>query len=143
MKIDGEHLRVEDVIRVARYGERVEIDERVMEKVEKARENIEKILKEGKPIYGVNTGFGELANIRIEEERIKELQENLIRSHSCGTGEALKEEVVRAIMLLRLNSLARGMSGVRYDVLEKSAEALNKRFYPYVPSQGSVGASGD
>ena len=143
MKIDGEHLRVEDVIRVARYGERVEIDERVMEKVEKARENIEKILKEGKPIYGVNTGFGELANIRIEEEKIKELQENLIRSHSCGTGEALKEEVVRAIMLLRLNSLARGMSGVRYDVLEKIAEALNKRFYPYVPSQGSVGASGD
>ncbi len=143
MKIDGEHLRVEDVIRVARYGERVEIDERVMEKVEKARENIEKILKEGKPIYGVNTGFGELANIRIEEERIKELQENLIRSHSCGTGEALKEEVVRAIMLLRLNSLARGMSGVRYDGLEKIAEALNKRFYPYVPSQGSVGASGD
>jgi len=143
MKIDGEHLRVEDVIRVARYGERVELGEEIKQRVEKARNSIEKILKEGKPIYGVNTGFGELANIRIEDEKIKELQENLIRSHSCGTGEALKEEEVRAIMFLRLNSLAKGMSGVRYELLEKIAEALNKKFYPYVPSQGSVGASGD
>ncbi len=143
MRVDGENLRVEDVIKVARYGERVEIDEGVRERVEKSRNIVEKILREKKPIYGVNTGFGELANIRIENDRVKELQENLIRSHSCGTGEALNEEVVRAIMLLRLNSLAKGFSGVRYELMEKIAEALNKKFYPYVPSQGSVGASGD
>ena len=143
MIVDGEHLSIEDVVKVARYGEKVEIAQNVRQKVEKSRAVVEKIIAEGKPVYGVNTGFGELANVRISNEKINELQENLIRSHSCGVGEVLPEEVTRAIMLLRLNSLAKGFSGVRYEVLEKIAEALNKGFYPLVPSQGSVGASGD
>ena len=143
MLVDGEHLSIEDVVNVARYGERVEIAEGVKEKVEKARKAIEKILAEDKPIYGVNTGFGELANVKISNDKIKELQKNLIRSHACGAGEPLEEEIVRAMILLRLNSLAKGYSGVRYEVLERLAEALNKKFYPFVPSQGSVGASGD
>ena len=143
MIVDGESLSIEDVVRVARGNEKVEISNEIKERVKKAREEIEKILQQEKPIYGVNTGFGELANVRISNEKIEELQENLIRSHACGVGEALSKEVVRAIILLRLNSLAKGYSGVRYELLEKLAEALNKNFYPFVPSQGSVGASGD
>ncbi len=142
MKIDGQ-LNIEDVIRVARYGEEVEIGEDILKKVRIARKSIEKILTEEKPIYGVNTGFGELAKVKIGNDEIKKLQYNLIRSHSCGVGEPLPEEIVRAMMLLRLNSLLKGFSGVREDVIKKLAEALNKNFYPFVPSQGSVGASGD
>ncbi len=143
MQIDGENLTIEGIIKVARGNEKVEIDKKIVTKIKKSRETIEKILREGKPIYGVNTGFGELANVRINNDKIEKLQENLIRSHACGTGEALPEDVVRAMVLLRLNSLAKGFSGVRYELLEKLAEVLNKNFYPYVPSQGSVGASGD
>ncbi len=141
--LDGENLSMEDVIKVARFGESVEIDEKAMEKVKKARNAIEKLLEEEKPIYGVNTGFGELAKVRIEKSEIKKLQYNLIRSHACGVGEALPEEITRAMMLLRLNSLLKGYSGVRQEVVEKLKDALNKKFYPFVPSQGSVGASGD
>ncbi len=143
MIVDGESLSIEDVVNVARKHEEVKIGAGVKEKVEKTRKTIERILEERKPIYGVNTGFGELANVKISNDKIEELQENLIRSHACGVGEALEEEVVRAIILLRLNSLAKGFSGIRYEILERLAEVLNKRFYPYVPSQGSVGASGD
>ena len=143
MIVDGENLSIEDVVKVARYGEKVEIGEGVKERVERSRRVIEDILNREKPIYGVNTGIGELANVKISREKINELQKNFIRSHSCGVGEALPEEITRAMMLLRLNSLAKGYSGVRYEVLEKLAEALNKGFYPFVPSQGSVGASGD
>ena len=143
MLVDGEHLSIEDVVNVARYGEKVEIATGIREKIDKTRKAIEKILAEDKPIYGVNTGFGELANVKISNNKIKELQKNLIRSHACGVGEPLEEEIVRAMILLRLNSLAKGYSGVRYEVLDRLAEALNKKFYPFVPSQGSVGASGD
>lgn len=143
MIVDGKNLSIDEVIRVAREYENVEIDEKVKDKVKKSREVIEKIIEKGKPIYGVNTGFGELANVRIDEDKIEELQKNLIRSHSCGVGEALNEEITRTMILLRLNSLAKGYSGVRYEILESLKEALNKKFYPFIPSQGSVGASGD
>lgn len=141
--IRGDDLKIEEVVRVARKKEKVEIDGKVKKRVEEARKFVEKILKEDKPVYGINTGFGELANVRIGNNKIEELQENLIRSHACGVGEALDEEIVRAMLLLRLNSLAKGYSGIRYELLEKLKEALNKGFYPYVPMQGSVGASGD
>ena len=141
--LDGESLGIKDVIKVARYGEIVEIDENALKKVKKSRKTIEEMLQKEKPIYGVNTGFGELAKVKIEKNEIKKLQYNLIRSHACGVGEALPEEVVRAMLLLRLNSLLKGYSGVRGEIAEKLCEALNKKFYPFVPSQGSVGASGD
>ena len=143
MIIDGHNLKISDVIDVARNRRRVEISKEAIEKIKKSRGIIEEIIREGKPVYGVNTGIGELENVRISRNEIKKLQENLIRSHACGVGEALEEEIVRGIMLLRLNSLAKGYSGVRCEVIEKIAEALNKDFYPFVPSQGSVGASGD
>ncbi len=141
--LNGENLKIEDVIKVARYGEIVEIEENALKRVKKSREMIEEMLQREKPIYGVNTGFGELAKVKIERNEIKKLQYNLIRSHACGVGAALPEEVVRAMMLLRLNSLLKGYSGVRGEIVEKLGEALNKKFYPFVPSQGSVGASGD
>ncbi|MEM2934961.1 MAG: histidine ammonia-lyase [Candidatus Thermoplasmatota archaeon] len=141
--IDGKNVSIEDVINVARKKYKVEISKEVRKKIEKGRKNLLNIISKNKAIYGINTGFGELENIKISKEKIKELQKNLIRSHSCGTGEVLDEEIVRAIIFLRLVSLAKGYSGVRYEIVEKLAEMLNKNFYPYIPSQGSVGASGD
>lgn len=143
MIINGNNLKIEDVVGVARYGEKIKIDKRAMERVKKSRKAIERIIEEGKPIYGVNTGFGELSKVKINKNQIKKLQYNLIRSHACGVGDALSKDIVRAMMLLRLNSLLKGFSGVREIIIDTIASALNKDFYPYVPSQGSVGASGD
>ncbi|MCD6512321.1 MAG: histidine ammonia-lyase [Thermoplasmata archaeon] len=141
--VDGNNLKIEDIVNVARHGMKIEVDEDALKKVEKARRIIEDVIEKGTPVYGVNTGFGELANVRINDAEIKELQKNLIRSHSCGTGDALPEETVRAMMLLRLNSLLKGYSGVRKELIYFMRDAINKKFYPFVPSQGSVGASGD
>jgi len=143
VRIDGKNVGIEDVFNVARKRYKVEISKELKRKLEEGRKNLLNIISKDKAVYGINTGFGELENIKISKEKIKELQKNLIRSHSCGVGEALDEEIVRAIIFLRLISLAKGYSGVRYEIVEKLAEMLNKNFYPYIPSQGSVGASGD
>ena len=142
-RVDGRKVSIEDVVNVARKRYKVEISRRVKEKIEDGRKNLLNIISKDKPVYGINTGFGELENVKIRKNEIKKLQRNLIRSHACGTGEALDEEIVRAIIFLRLLSLSKGYSGVRYEIVEKLAEMLNKNFYPYIPSQGSVGASGD
>ncbi|MCD6468521.1 MAG: histidine ammonia-lyase [Thermoplasmata archaeon] len=141
--IDGEHLTIEDVVKVARGFENVKLDSKVKEKVEKARLTVEKVIQSGKTVYGINTGFGELAKVRISKDEIDDLQRNLIRSHSCGVGKMLSTEMVRAMMVLRANSLAKGYSGVRLKILETLVEMLNKRVHPVVPSKGSLGASGD
>ncbi len=141
--MDGKNIGIEDVVNVARNRYKVEIRENLREKIEKGRKNLLDIIAKGKAVYGINTGFGVLENIKIGKEKIKKLQKNLVKSHSCGVGEPLNEEVVRAIIFLRLNSLAKGYSGVRFEIVEKLAEMLNKNFYPFLPSQGSVGASGD
>ena len=143
IKIDGDHLSIDDVVAVAREMEKVEIDEKALEKIEESRKKVEEVLNEGKVVYGINTGFGELSSVRISDQEIDRLQENLIRSHACGTGDELPEEVVRAMLLLRINSLAKGHSGVTAELVEKLVEGLNRGFHPVVPSQGSVGASGD
>jgi len=143
IEIDGESLKIENVIKVAREGEEVVLAKKAAEKINKCREKVEKIINEGKVVYGINSGVGELSNVRISLDEIEELQKNLVRSHACAVGEELPEEVVRAMMLLRMNSLAKGYSGVTLNLVEKLGEALNKKFHPVVPSQGSVGASGD
>lgn len=143
LQIDGETLTIDNVVRVSRQYEQVVLACTVHPAIMKSRDVVNHIIKKKKPVYGVNTGFGELASISIETDRLEELQSNLIRSHSCGTGDPLSEDVTRAIMVLRLNSLAKGYSGVRYELLEMLVAALNRRFYPCVPSKGSVGASGD
>lgn len=143
ISVDGESLCIEDVVAVARHGMQVELPKKTREAIAASREKITELLDADEAIYGVNTGFGELSDVRISREQIGELQRNLIRSHACGVGDELPEEVVRAMMLLRANSLARGMSGVRPGIVEKLMAALNRGFTPVVPSQGSVGASGD
>ena len=143
IEIDGSNLKIEDVISVARDFEEVRLAKGVEEKVKRSREVIEEIIDEGKVVYGVSTGFGELAKIKISKEDVEKLQENLIRSHSCGAGENLPTEIVRAMMLLRANSLAKGYSGVRLETIKMLLDMLNKKVHPTVPEKGSLGASGD
>ena len=111
--------------------------------VRKGRAFVEKLLKSDKPVYGVNTGFGKMANVRIDADKLGELQLNLIRSHSCGVAEPLPENTTRLAMLLRINSLVHGNSGVREQVIDALLALLNSDVVPWVPRKGSVGASGD
>ncbi|MFG1519099.1 MAG: histidine ammonia-lyase [Thermoplasmataceae archaeon] len=143
IEIDGNSLTVESVLKVALGFEEVKISEKALPVIDKSREVVEDALRSGRGVYGVNTGFGSLLNVRIDGEKAVTLQENLIRSHSAGIGDPLSEEFVRAIMLVRANSLIRGFSGVRKELIDKIVESLNRKIYPYVPEYGSVGASGD
>lgn len=122
---------------------RVELAPKAREKIQESRAYIEKRMTSGEAIYGVNTGFGAFSSVRISDAEIEELQRNLIRSHSVGIGDLFTREQVRAIMFLRANALSRGHSGVRPVVIEKILEFLNSDITPAIPSQGSVGASGD
>ncbi|MBS3816323.1 MAG: histidine ammonia-lyase [Candidatus Thermoplasmatota archaeon] len=143
VKIDGEELSIQDLHDVARNYEKVELAENCIEKIKESRGVVEEKLEGDEDIYGINTGFGDLANVKIEKEKMKALQENLVRSHASGVGDPLDEEVVRATMLLRANTLAKGYSGVRLKVIERLLELLNSEVHPVIPSKGSVGASGD
>ncbi len=121
----------------------IEIPEDVRRRVEESRRTLEKLLSEGKVIYGVNTGFGKLASTGIPDSEIEQLQVNLLLSHATGTGEPLAEEVVRGMLFLRLFSLSRGYSGVRWELIDRLGYFLNRGVHPVVPRYGSVGASGD
>ncbi len=143
IKIDGEELTTEDVEKVSRGFEEVVLAEESRKKVGSSRDIVEGKSDSDENIYGINTGFGDLADVKIDKEKTKELQENLIRSHASGVGEPLKKEVVRATMLLRANTLAKGYSGVRPVIIERLLQLLNKRVHPVIPAKGSVGASGD
>src|SRR6266566_3787737 len=141
--IDGRSLSIADVVAVARDGATVTIPAGALRDVARSREVVEAALARGATMYGVTTGFGKLAHVRIPAERIRQLQLNLIRSHASGVGEPLATEAVRAMMLLRANVLVRGTSGVRPRLPELIVAMLNARVHPRVPAQGSVGASGD
>jgi histidine ammonia-lyase len=144
MMISGA-LTLADVERVAlgAGAVRVQLDESVRGRIEAARAVVERIVREGRIVYGINTGFGALSEVVIPPDRIRDLQVNLIRSHSAGVGAALAEAETRAIMLLRANVLTLGHSGVRTVVVERLLECLNRGVHPVIPSRGSVGASGD
>ena len=141
--INGSSLTLEEVVRVAREYKKVELDGEARVKMIRSRELIESILAEKKVVYGVNTGFGKLSNVSVSEDEIDLLQYNLVVSCVSGVGDPLPEEVVRAMLLLRANSLASGLSGVRPLLVETMLEMLNKKVHPVVPEKGSVGASGD
>src|SRR5213080_2921274 len=141
--LDGLSLSIADVVAVARHGIPVAIAPHALAAVTASRRTIEAAAARGDTIYGVNTGFGKLAHVRIKPEQTRELQRNLIRSHASGVGDPLPVEAVRAMMLLRANVLARGTSGVRPALPELVVAMLNRGVHPCVPSQGSVGASGD
>ncbi|MBN2694731.1 histidine ammonia-lyase [bacterium] len=141
--IDGDSLTYNDFIDVVFNNREVELSSKAREKVNSSRELVEQLDKGETPIYGINTGFGFLANKKIDKSQIEQLQLNLIRSHCVGVGEPYSIPVTRGIMLLRANVMAKGFSGVRPIVIETLLEMLNKRVTAIIPSQGSVGASGD
>jgi len=141
--LDGETLKLEDIIAVARNFQRVELAEQAKEKMIRSRRLVEQWVAEKKIIYGITTGFGSLQNEIIPAEDVEQLQENILLSHAAGVGRALPEETVRAMMLLRSNALAKGYSGIRVEVVERLLEMLNRRVHPCIPSKGSVGSSGD
>lgn len=141
--LESSALSIDQVVAVARGGERVEIAPTAREKIRAARAVIERAMGDGQAHYGINTGFGSLSRKRIADADLATLQLNLLRSHAAGVGETLAPEVVRAMMVLLAGSLCRGCSGVREVVVETIAAVLNAGVTPVVPSVGSVGASGD
>jgi histidine ammonia-lyase len=122
---------------------RVELDERCVAGIVASQETVQRVLDEGRTVYGINTGFGLLANKRIPPEDLQQLQKNVVLSHAAGTGPLLEDRVVRLAMVLKINSLGRGYSGVRLALIEALLSLLNAEAIPCIPSQGSVGASGD
>lgn len=148
LRIDGVHLTIEDVVAVARAWDRPEsiriaLTPAARSQVSCAQAAVESLTSRGETVYGVTTGFGRFKDRRIEPEQTAELQRNILRSHAVGVGPLLDEGTVRAMMLLRANTLAKGHSGIRLETLETLIEMLNRGVHPVVPSQGSVGASGD
>jgi histidine ammonia-lyase len=144
LELHGDRLRLEEVERVARGdGLAVRLGAGAREAMGASRAVVDAAVSEGRVVYGLTTGFGALAEVVIPPDRIMELQENLIRSHAAGVGEALPEAEVRAIMLLRANVLALGHSGIRPEVVDLLLALLNQGIHPVVPARGSVGASGD
>ena len=141
--VGSRQISIGDVVNVARGRERVELAPEAVKRMEDSRVWVDRILESGKPVYGINTGFGELSKIFIPVDQRERLQRNLILSHCTGVGERLPEDVVRAIILLRVNALAIGYSGIRVETVEGLVALLNKDIYPVVPCKGSVGASGD
>ncbi|MCU4741363.1 histidine ammonia-lyase [Natronoglomus mannanivorans] len=141
--LDGETLTPEDVAAVARAGKRVTIADEARERVRESRERVEDVLESGEPVYGLNTGFGELVDERIPPSQVERLQTNLIRSHAAGGRRELDREAVRAMMVARVNALLTGHSGVREIVVDHLAAMLNEGVHPVVKSHGSLGASGD
>jgi histidine ammonia-lyase len=143
LRLGEKPLTIEDVISVAREGRPVELSPSAVRRIRAARVFLEKEISAGKTLYGVNTGFGLLSNVRIPLEQIEQLQVNLLRSHAVGMGPALSDEAVRAMWLLRAATLVVGHSGVRVELVEQILACLNRGIIPVIPEQGSVGASGD
>jgi histidine ammonia-lyase len=143
MELKGERISLLQLAEVACGGGTVQISSVARRRILASRKAIEQILERDAIVYGVNTGFGKLSDVRIPQSELRQLQLNLVRSHACGIGNPLSEAEVRAMMMLRANVLALGFSGIRCEVIELLCEMLNRRVCPVVPEKGSVGASGD
>src|SRR5215475_6478528 len=143
LELDGQRLSLAQVVAVARGQEEVTLARSSQTRVAESRKIVEAIISEGRTVYGINTGFGKLSDVRIEPSQLRELQLNLVRSHSCGLGTPLSIEEARAMLLLRANVLALGFSGCRVEVIDNLIAMLNSGVTPVIPEKGSVGASGD
>ncbi|MFA5524084.1 MAG: histidine ammonia-lyase [Tissierellales bacterium] len=141
--IDGNSLGIEDVANVCRNSYQVELSDYAIDSVTKSRELVERYVDSEKIVYGITTGFGKFSDVVISKDEAKVLQRNLIISHSCGVGEPLDEEIVRGVMLLRANALAKGYSGIRLETLNTLIDMINKEVHPVIPEKGSLGSSGD
>ena len=144
MQLTGQPLPLSEIARVALAEDtRVEVAPSVRGRIETSRKVIEDIVARGGVVYGVSTGFGKLSEVHIASSELRQLQLNLVRSHACGIGRPLSIPEVRAMIVLRANVLALGLSGIRLEVIELLCELLNRRVHPVIPEKGSVGASGD
>jgi len=143
VKLTGNDLTFDQLHRIAFDNESVSLSFIAAERMNASRAVVDKLVASGKTAYGINTGFGKLASVRISSEQVRQLQTNLVRSHACGVCEPLSKSETRAMMLLRANALAKGLSGVRPSTVETLCAMLNAGVHPVIPAQGSVGASGD
>lgn len=139
----GNPLTLEEIARIALESRPVALDPAALPRIQASRAVVDSLLARGETAYGVNTGFGKLSDVRIAPTELQNLQHNLVRSHACGLGDPLPEPAVRAMLLLRANVLAKGLSGVRPEVIDTLLFFLNHSIHPVVPARGSVGASGD
>lgn len=143
LHLSGQALTLEQIASVSLGKLQVWLSEEARERMQRSRDVVEAVIREGRVVYGVNTGFGKLSDVHIAPSQLELLQLNLVRSHSCGLGPPLPEPEVRAMMLLRANVLARGNSGCRVEVVHTLLQMLERGVHPVIPEKGSVGASGD
>jgi histidine ammonia-lyase len=143
LKVQPGHLTHALLSKFFFHGQAIELTDGCWDDVDRSHQVVKTLIERGDTVYGLNTGFGLLANQKISKDKLAELQVNLVRSHSAGCGENLADDIVRLIMLLKLSSLARGFSGVRREVIQILVTMLNADLLPCIPSKGSVGASGD
>lgn len=143
IELTGETLTLAQMAVLLHEQKNVVLNKAALENVRQSRKAVERIVREKKNVYGINTGFGKFSDVSIDEKDTKALQLHLIRSHACGVGDPFSESVSRAMVILRLNALLKGVSGIRVDVLERFAYMVNHRIHPVIPQQGSLGASGD
>lgn len=141
--INGDNLTIDDIISVSRYRKSVELSPEAIDKIDESRETIEELSKKDLPIYGINTGLGKLCNIKISKDNLSKLQENIVKSHDLTLKPFLSKDAVRATLIIRANSLAKGYSGIRREVIERMILFLNEDVVPIMPQKGSLGASGD
>src|SRR6056297_1310085 len=141
--IDGNSLTLEELVKVARKNFRVNLKQEAILKIKESRKKVEYFLENDKKIYGINTVFSKFSDVIISKEESKLLQKNLIITHAVGAGDFFSRDIVRAIMLLRVNALSKGYSGIRLSTVETLIEMINKQVHPLIPEKGSLGASGD
>src|ERR1017187_3024995 len=143
VSLDGSRLSLPEVLQVSTHQAPVEIAPPAIAAMQRSRAVVERLASGDAPVYSVNTGVGLLADVRVPPDELEQLQRNVVRSHACGIGAPLALDEVRGMMLIRANVLAKGFSGIRPIVAERLCDLLNRGVTPVVPSQGSVGASGD
>lgn len=141
--IDGSSLSLKEAGTVIDGSRKVALSEDAIKKMEASRSFVERIVQKGEAVYGITTGFGKFSDVKIPKGEVLQLQENLIKSHACGVGKPFTREIVRAVMLLRANALAKGYSGIRVGTVDLLLQLLNRGIHPVIPEQGSLGASGD
>ncbi len=142
--LDGEHLTIDDVVAVALDPQaQFDLTPEARARIRQSRQAVEEFVARGEVVYGITTGFGDFKNRLVDADQAAALQRNLVRSHSVGVGDVLPEPVVRAMMLIRANTLAKGYSGIRLETVEALLEMLRRGVHPVVPAKGSLGASGD
>jgi histidine ammonia-lyase len=141
--VDGFSLDLDKVYQVCLGQTRIEVTAEARQRLQTSRQCVERLIEQGQVVYGINTGFGKLSSIHIPDDELVALQHNLVLSHACGVGQPIPEPVVRTILLLKINSLCTGYSGVRPLVVDYLLQLLNNDILPVIPGKGSVGASGD